>query len=78
MDGDTVAHGTPLALDGADFPPAVRRPQPVRFSSAPGMTTDFAFTPQRAGELRFVVAAARQRSLLPDERVTVVRIRVTR
>jgi FtsP/CotA-like multicopper oxidase with cupredoxin domain len=76
MDGDTVAHGTPIALDGADFPPAMSRPQPVQFPSAPGMTTDFEFTPQRAGELRFVVAAARRRGLVPDERVTVVRIRV--
>ena len=46
---------TPLAVDGADLPPALRVPQPAVHGLTIGQTLDFAFTPAAPGDLTLVV-----------------------
>jgi manganese oxidase len=46
-----VARWTPLARDGADLPPALRRPELARIEMGPGQTADFLYVPDRPGSL---------------------------
>jgi FtsP/CotA-like multicopper oxidase with cupredoxin domain len=50
----------PVAKDGADIPPDLRRLRPAYLLTGPGETADFEFTPRRRGDLRFEV-----KTLLP-------------
>jgi FtsP/CotA-like multicopper oxidase with cupredoxin domain len=77
MDGERLLQVSAIALDGADLPVALRRTVDARFPSAPGMTTDFEFTPERPGELQLVVAAVSVFTGQPVGRPTIVPIRVT-
>ena len=51
----TVARWTPLARDGADLPAALRGAQPATIAMGPGQTADFAYVPDRTGELQLEV-----------------------
>jgi FtsP/CotA-like multicopper oxidase with cupredoxin domain len=53
----TVLQWTPWAKDGRDLPDADRQPRPARAYVAVGETYDFAFTPEHADLLRFVIWA---------------------
>jgi manganese oxidase len=46
-----VVHWTPVARDGADLPPALRRPELARIEMGPGQTADFLYVPDRPGEM---------------------------
>lgn len=48
---------TPLAVDGADLPPALRRAAPAVHDLSIGQTLDFAYTPPVQGDLTLVVRA---------------------
>lgn len=62
-----VARWTPIAVDGADLPPALRRPSLARLTMGPGETADFLFVPARPGEMSLEVwiGGGGQRILLP-------------
>ena len=51
----TVARWTPLARDGADLPPALRRAEVATIAMGPGQTADFAYVPDREGEMQLEV-----------------------
>jgi FtsP/CotA-like multicopper oxidase with cupredoxin domain len=57
----------PVAKDGADIPPALRRLAPAYLLTGPGETADFEFTPSRRGDLRFEV-----KTLLPGWIIPIV------
>jgi hypothetical protein len=46
-----VARWTPLAVDGADLPLALRQPKLARLAMGPGETADFIYVPARPGEM---------------------------
>lgn len=50
-----TARWTPLAVDGADLPQALRRTGLARVRMGPGETADFTFVPTREGELTLEV-----------------------
>ncbi|PYP79856.1 MAG: hypothetical protein DMD35_07015 [Gemmatimonadetes bacterium] len=50
-DDSTVAHWTPIARDGADLPPGLRRPTLARIDMGPGQTADFLYVPDRPGKM---------------------------
>ena len=52
LDGRGLAEWLPVAKDGADLPPSLRRSGPSRWLAGPGETADFEFTPQRPGSVR--------------------------
>jgi len=59
---------TPIAVDGADLPPALRTSKLARVRMGPGETADFNFVPTRAGRLELeVFNEFGQRSVLPIE-----------
>lgn len=62
-----VARWTPIAVDGADLPPALRRASLARLTMGPGETADFLFVPTRPGEMSLEVwiGGGGQRILLP-------------
>jgi len=61
----------PVAKDGADLPPAQRRPRPAWLLTGPGETADFEFTPRTRGDLRLEVKTLLPGWILP----VVVRVR---
>ena len=44
-----------LAVDGADLPPSQMKVTPAWYTTGPGMTADFEFTPKVRADLRFEV-----------------------
>jgi FtsP/CotA-like multicopper oxidase with cupredoxin domain len=61
-----VARWTPIAVDGADLPPALRRTSLARWTMGPGETADFLFVPARPGEMELEVwIDGGQRVVLP-------------
>jgi FtsP/CotA-like multicopper oxidase with cupredoxin domain len=46
-----AVHWRPLAMDGADLPPALRRVVPAVVTMGPGETADFTYVPLRPGNL---------------------------
>ena len=52
MSDSALAIWHPVARDGADLPPVLRRPRAAWLLTGPGQTADFEFTPSRPGELR--------------------------
>ena len=64
-----VARWTPLARDGADLPPALRREKPAIMTMGPGETADFTYLPTRAGSmtLEVFIDGGGQRIVLPVE-----------
>jgi FtsP/CotA-like multicopper oxidase with cupredoxin domain len=54
-DDSTVARWTPIARDGADLPPALRRARPATLEMGPGQTADFLYVPDRVGEMELEV-----------------------
>jgi hypothetical protein len=44
-----TARWTPIAKDGADLPPALKRPELARAKMGPGETADFLYVPTRVG-----------------------------
>jgi len=62
-----VARWTPLARDGADLPPALRREKPAIMTMGPGETADFTYLPTRAGSmtLEVFIDGGGQRIILP-------------
>ena len=52
MSDSALATWRPIAKDGADLPPAQRRPRPAYLLTGPGETADFEFTPRAPGDLR--------------------------
>ena len=54
-DDSTVARWTPLARDGADLPAALHRAEAATIAMGPGQTADFAYVPDRPGELQLEV-----------------------
>jgi FtsP/CotA-like multicopper oxidase with cupredoxin domain len=62
----TTAHWTPIAVDGADLPPALRTSTLARLRMGPGETADFNFVPARAGRMDLEVwIDGGQRIVLP-------------
>jgi hypothetical protein len=55
VNDSAVARWTPIARDGADLPPALRRPGLARIEMGPGQTADFLFVPDRPGDLQLEV-----------------------
>jgi hypothetical protein len=51
----TTARWTPLAMDGADLPVALRKSKLARVHMGPGETADFIFVPTRVGRLTLEV-----------------------
>lgn len=65
-DDSLVARWTPIAVDGADLPAALRRSTLARLSMGPGETADFLFVPARPGEMDLEVwIAGGQRVVVP-------------
>jgi manganese oxidase len=63
-----AAYWTPIARDGADLPPALRRRGLARLRMGPGETADFLYVPSRVGRLQLEVwIEASQRVVLPIE-----------
>jgi hypothetical protein len=54
-DDSTVVRWTPLARDGADLPVALQRLEAATIAMGPGQTADFAYVPERPGELQLEV-----------------------
>lgn len=54
-----IVSWTPIAKDGADLPLFGRIPRPARQAISMGETYDFAFTPERAGNLRLELRRGR-------------------
>ena len=54
-DDSMVARWTPLARDGADLPAALHRAEAATIAMGPGQTADFAYVPDRPGELQLEV-----------------------
>ena len=54
-DDSTVVRWSPLARDGADLPPSLRRSTLARIEMGPGQTADFLYVPDRPGELALEV-----------------------
>jgi hypothetical protein len=52
QDGKSV-EWIPIAKDGADFGSVQSVATPASFTIAPGETYDFAFTPEKSGEIEF-------------------------
>jgi hypothetical protein len=50
-----VARWTPLARDGADLPAALHHAEAATIAMGPGQTADFAYVPDRPGELQLEV-----------------------
>ena len=50
-----VVHWTPIARDGADLPPALRRPELAKIDMGPGQTADFLVVPDRPGPMTMEV-----------------------
>jgi FtsP/CotA-like multicopper oxidase with cupredoxin domain len=65
----TVARWTPLAKDGADLPPALRRTETATIEMGPGQTADFLYVPEHVGKMTLEVwiSPAGQRIALPIE-----------
>jgi FtsP/CotA-like multicopper oxidase with cupredoxin domain len=64
----TTARWTPLAVDGADLPVALRKSRLARVHMGPGETADFLFVPTRAGPLMLEVWQEQgQRLVVPVE-----------
>ena len=51
--GGKPVQWTPIAKDGADLSSVQSIATPASFTIAPGETYDFAFTPEKAGEMEF-------------------------
>lgn len=51
----TIARWTPIAVDGADLPPAMRTSRLAKIRMGPGETADFNFVPMRAGRMELEV-----------------------
>jgi hypothetical protein len=59
MDGDTGGLlWRPVAKDGADLPPALRKLQRIHWEAGPGETADFEIVPTRAGDFTLLVRSA--------------------
>jgi FtsP/CotA-like multicopper oxidase with cupredoxin domain len=54
-DDSATVRWTPLAVDGADLPPALRESTLARIRMGPGETADFTFVPSRPGQLTLEV-----------------------
>jgi FtsP/CotA-like multicopper oxidase with cupredoxin domain len=64
----STARWMPLARDGADLPPALRRSALARMSMGPGETADFTYVPARPGRMSLEVWIERgQRVVVPVE-----------
>jgi len=65
----TVARWTPIAKDGADLPPALRRTGTATVEMGPGQTGDFLYVPDHVGRMTLEVwiAPAGQRVAVPIE-----------
>ena len=63
----TVARWTPLAKDGADLPPALRRAETATVEMGPGQTADYLYVPEHVGRMTLEVwiSPAGQRIALP-------------
>lgn len=62
----SAAHWTPLARDGADLPPALRRDTVAVMEMGPGETADFTYVPAQPGRMTLEVWINRgQRIALP-------------
>jgi FtsP/CotA-like multicopper oxidase with cupredoxin domain len=63
-----TARWTPIAVDGADLPPALRKSTLARIRMGPGETADFTFVPTRAGQMVLeVFNDSGQRAVVPVE-----------
>ena len=56
FDDRGIAQWLPVAKDGADLPPALRRVSTARLLAGPGETADFEFRPSAAGTLRLEIS----------------------
>ena len=56
FDARGIAQWLPVAKDGADLPPALRRVSTARLLAGPGETADFEFTPSAPGTLRLEIS----------------------
>ncbi|HJU66392.1 MAG TPA: multicopper oxidase domain-containing protein, partial [Gemmatimonadaceae bacterium] len=54
-DDSTVARWDPIARDGADLPPALRGMRTATVEMGPGETADFAYVPERPGNMTLEV-----------------------
>ena len=50
-----VVHWTPIARDGADLSPTLRRPELAKIDMGPGQTADFLYVPDRPGQMMLEV-----------------------
>ena len=71
MSDSALATWRPIARDGADLPPAQRRPRSAYLLTGPGETAEFEFTPTAPGDLRLEVKTQAPGWIIP----VVVRVR---
>ena len=55
LDERGISQWLPVAKDGAELSPALRRMAPARLLAGPGETADFEFTPAAPGTLRLEI-----------------------